>query len=58
MCSRSVRIAPNSQVTVGVGLIRKIKMARNSFGRICVAFFLRLVGVCESGPPRTGGSVG
>ena len=34
-----------------VGVIRKIKMARDWFGRICVVFFLRLVGVRGSGPP-------
>ena len=34
-----------------VRVIRKIKMARDWFGRICVVFSLRLVGVRGSGPP-------
>ena len=34
-----------------VGVIGKIKMARNWFGRICVVFFLRHVDVRGSGPP-------
>ena len=34
-----------------VGVVRKIEMARDWFGRICVVLFLRLVGVCGSGPP-------
>ena len=47
LCSRGVRILANFHVVVGV--IRKIKMARNWFGHICVVFFLHLVGVRESG---------
>ena len=31
-----------------VGVIRKIKTARNWFGRICVVFSVHLVGVSES----------
>ena len=34
-----------------VGEIRKTKIARDWFRRICVVFFLRLLGVRGSGPP-------
>ena len=36
LCSRGVRMPANFDVVVGV--IRKIKMARNWFGHICVVF--------------------
>ena len=37
LCSRGVRIPANFHVVVG--MIRKIKMAPNWFGHICVVFF-------------------